>query len=305
MIPVPILAGLLFATAIGCAALAILMPGKPRLATHRRRPDQPLEQGLFTGAGDAVAKVLNRRGTKFPLLELAAVKLSPQDLVVRSIMAAFIVFALGFVLVAPWLGLLLALVTPLFVWVWLLSRRDARRKQFGEQLDDTLQMLAGSMRAGHSMAAGLAFVAAEAPEPMAAELGRVINQSRMGRDLTAALSETHVRMDNEDFGWVVQAIAINREVGGNLAEVLDAVSKTIRQRDGLRRQVQALSSEGKMSALILMGLPVVVIVLLSVINPSYLAVLVTTFLGWVFIVASVILFVIGGFWMRAVTRIKF
>lgn len=301
---VPIIAALMLAGSVAFAGLAILVPGSNRLAAHRRRPDAPAEQGLFAGASDAVGRIIQRRGTRFPLLELSGVRLSAQDLVVRTVLLTFVLGVLGFFR-SPWLGLLLAILTPLGVWVWLLSRRDERRKKFGQQLDDTLQMLAGSMRAGHSLASGLQFVAAESPEPMATELNRAVNETRMGRDLNQALAETHARMDNVDFGWVVQAIAINRQVGGNLAEVLMAVSQTIRERDRLRGQVKALSSEGKMSALILMALPLVVIGFLTMTNPKYLAVLVTEPLGWIFIAVALALFVVGGVWMRAVTKVQF
>lgn len=289
---------------VACAGVAILVPGSTRLAVHRRRPDAPAEQGLFAGASDAVGRIMQRRGTQFPLLELSGVKLSAQDMVVRTVLLTFVLGVLGF-FQSPWLGILLAILSPLGVWVWLLSRRDERRKKFGQQLDDTLQMLAGSMRAGHSLASGLQFVAAESPEPMATELKRAVNETRMGRDLNQALAETHARMDNVDFGWVVQAIAINRQVGGNLAEVLVAVSQTIRERDRLRGQVKSLSAEGKMSALILMGLPLVVILILSLSNPTYLGVLLTEPLGWIFIGVASVLFVVGGIWMRSVTKVQF
>lgn len=298
-------AAAVLAVAVAAAVLAIALPGTPGVAMHRRRPEQPVDTGLFTGVSGAIGQLLQQRESRFTLLELSGVQLRPQDLVVRSVVLGIVVTVLGAVF-GGWLGALAAAVlTPLGVWGWLRLRLAARRKAFGAQLDDTVQLLAGSLRAGHSINSGFAFVAAEAEEPTATELGRVVNQTRMGRDVTAALAETHRRMENDDFGWIAQAIAINREVGGNLAEVLDGVGDTIRERGALRRQVQALSAEGRMSAIVLMLLPVVVIGLLSVTNPGYLAVLGTNVLGWAMIAAAVVLFVAGALWLRAATRIEF
>ncbi len=111
--------------------------------------------------------------------------------------------------------------------------------------------------------------ASEAPSPTCDELGRVLAENRMGRDITDSLRASAARMDSEDFGWAVQAMEINRTVGGNLAEVLDSVADTIRTRAGLVRQVQALSAEGRMSAYVLLALPVIVAVLVTLTSPHY------------------------------------
>jgi tight adherence protein B len=112
-------------------------------------------------------------------------------------------------------------------------------------------------------------------------------------------------MKSDDFAWVTQAIAINREVGGNLAEVLDGVGHTIRERNQIRRQVKALSAEGKLSAIVLMLLPFGIAGFLMLSNPGYMAKFTQSLMGYIMIVVGVILLVIGGLWLRKVVKVKF
>lgn len=127
----------------------------------------------------------------------------------------------------------------------------------------------------------------------------------MGRDLGVALDMTAARMANEDFSWITQAIAINREVGGNLAEVLDGVANTIRQRNEIRRQVATLSAEGRLSALILMVLPFGLAGFLLMSNPGDLAPFTETTLGYGLMILAVVMLTLGGLWLRKVVEIKF
>lgn len=133
----------------------------------------------------------------------------------------------------------------------------------------------------------------------------MVNQTRLGRDLGYALDETAARMHSDDFLWVAQAIAIHRTVGGNLAEVLDTVGDTIRERNQIRRQVKALSAEGKLSAYVLMVLPFGVTGFLSFTNPSYLAKFLQSPIGYVLLVVAVLQLIVGALWLRKVVSFKF
>ena len=127
----------------------------------------------------------------------------------------------------------------------------------------------------------------------------MVTETSLGRDLLESCSDTADRMRNEDFVWIAQAIEINREVGGNLAEVLDQVNETIRERSQIKGHIKALSAEGKFSAYILMAMPVGMFLSMSwSVAPT--SPLFTTFLGWVMIVASVVLMAVGGLWMRKI-----
>jgi tight adherence protein B len=180
-----------------------------------------------------------------------------------------------------------------------------RRAKFDEQLGDTLQLLSGSLRAGHSILRAIDAAAVESQAPTSEEMRRIVSETSLGRDLLLSLNDTADRMKNEDFVWISQAIQINREVGGNLAEVLDQVGDTIRERSEIKGHIRSLAAEGKFSAYILMTLPLGIVVLLSLVNPGYMSKMYTTPLGWILTVASVILMTIGGLWMRKIIDLKF
>jgi tight adherence protein B len=184
-------------------------------------------------------------------------------------------------------------------------KRSRRQAAFADQLDDSLQLMASSLRAGHSILRAVDAVAQEAASPTAEEFARVINETRVGRGLTEALDEVAERMASDDFSWVAQAVAIQHEVGGNLAEILDAVSRTIRERNAIRRQVKALAAEGKLSAYVLMGLPLAIVAFLGVVTPSYIAAFTSSPLGYGMLLAAVLLLVVGGLWLKKTVRVDF
>ena len=150
-------------------------------------------------------------------------------------------------------------------------------------LPDTLQLMAGSLSAGYSMPQAVDTVVREANPPISTEFNRALVETRLGVDLEDALDGIADRMESVDFAWVVMAIRIQREVGGNLAEVLTTVAATLRERERLRRQVQVLSAEGRLSAWILGGLPIVFALYLLLVRPDYLLPMVQNVLGWIMI----------------------
>lgn len=294
---------------LALTAVLVLAPGYARIPKARRRPTGPDEGRLADAAETATMLVgramQQRQGSLAARLDLAGVRARPQDFVFLVLVASVVLAAVGLLLGGPVLLVLFALLGPLLAVLWLRVRTSRRRKRFADQLDDTLQLLASGLRAGHSLMQALAGVAREADEPTGPELGRIINETRVGRPLAVALDEAAARMRSDDFRWVAEAIAINREVGGNLADVLDGVGKTIRERNQIRRHVAALSAEGRLSAVILTGLPFVVAGFLLLINPGYLAPFVHTVIGVIALVVSAILLTIGIIWMAAVVKVRF
>ncbi|MDO5287559.1 MAG: type II secretion system F family protein [Actinomycetia bacterium] len=305
-------AWLLILTSLGIALGLILKPGH-RLSRSRRRMMAGGRSGqrttLTTAADyttDAVNKVLEKRGSGLAVLvDMAGIKTSVTDLVVVVAAAALAAGALGVVLANPAVGLVAAALVVVGFRVALSIMISRQKKAFAGQLDSTLQMMASSLRAGYSLLQAVQAMGNEADSPTKEEFARVINETRIGRPLNDSLTEVATRMDSEDFTWVAQAIAINREVGGNLADVLDGVAKTIRDRSQLQRQVAALASEGKLSAIILMALPFGITIFLSFANPGYLNQLFTTPIGWGITGAAVVMLIIGGIWLRATVKIKF
>ena len=305
-----LLGATVFAAALALAVFAIAAPGRVRLPRARRRPPVVKGESALSEATEAatglVGRLLHRRSDDLMArIELAGLRTRPQDFAflvsVASLMLVALALLLGFgIFAGP-----LSAAPPLVATMLLRMRTAKRRKAFAEQLDGTLQLMASSLRAGLSMLQALASVAKESEEPTSSELARVVNQTRVGRPVVPALEETAVRMGNEDFRWAAQAIAINREVGGSLAEVLDGVAGTIRERSQIRRHVAALSAEGRLSAAILMLLPVGVGGFIWLSNPSYLTPFVETPIGYILIAFCVVLFIVGGVWLRKVVEIEF
>jgi len=179
-----------------------------------------------------------------------------------------------------------------------------RRNAFSEQLPDVLQLIAGSLQSGFSLPQALDAVIREDTQPAAAEFSRALAEARIGADVEDALQRVADRMDSTDLRWAVMAIRIQREVGGNLAEVLLTTMGTMRERAFLRRQVRALSAEGRLSAIILIALPILVGAWFFYSDPTYMRLLYTTVLGLVMFIGSAVLIVVGSLWMRKLIDIE-
>lgn len=185
--------------------------------------------------------------------------------------------------------------------VQFLARR--RLKKFEGQLPDALQLLAGTLRAGYSLPQGLESVSQEISDPMGEELRRAMTEAQLGRELEPALSGVAERLDSPDFAWAVMAIGIQREVGGNLSELLMTVSETMIQRERLRREVNALTAEGRMSAGILSFLPPGLAAVMFIMNPDYIGTLFESAMGWALVGLAVVLGLVGLAWMKKVITI--
>jgi len=300
------------AAALLVLTLVVLPPGRSRVPLSRLDPSVVPSVSALAGAGAAagaaVEKVLVRRGrlaAGAAALERAGMTITLPNFVLAVGLTTVVTGTLGLVLGGPMLGLLLVVVVPFGAKLLLGFRAGRRQAAFAEQLDDVLQLMAGSLRAGHSLLRAVDSVSTEADSPTSEEFARIVNETRVGRDLNDALDEVAERMGSDDFTWVAQAIAIHREVGGNLAEVLDAVGHTIRERNAIRRQVKALSAEGKLSAIVLMALPFGVVGFISLTNPGYVAKFTQSLTGYALLAAAAVMLLVGGLWLRATVRIKF
>ena len=210
----------------------------------------------------------------------------------------------GFILGGPGLavlGLLLGFVLP---WVYLKFRHSRRLGKFNGQLAETLGLMAGGLQAGLSLPQAVDSVVREGNEPMAGELRRALIEQRLGVDITDALEGVGQRMDSQDFNWIVMAIRIQREVGGNLAEILHTVADTLREREYLRRQVKALSAEGRLSGYILTGLPPMIGFYMMFANPAYIRLLYTTLPGFILLGLAAVLLGLGSFAMSKLSKVE-
>lgn len=293
--------------------LYALKPQQTSVPLDRRRPfemEATVSQ-LSRFAGSAVRgfdRFLQRHPQRMyrrEILETAGVKLSQADMFILVAAGGCVAFLAGLTLGGPLLAVLFLMIAPFVAHLILVRLTSRRRSRFDGQLGDVLQLLTGGLRAGHSVLRAIDAAAIEADSPMSEEMRRVVTETSLGKDLLAALTDTANRMRNEDFAWIAQAIQINREVGGDLAEVLDHVNGTIRERSEIKGQIKALSAEGKFSAYILVALPFGIVGMLSLVNPGYVGVLLTDPLGWVMIGVSVVMMILGGLWLRKIIDLKF
>lgn len=291
---------------------ALLAPRKATVPLDRRRPVQNQPDSPLTRFAGSAVQLVDRFSAQRRLrlfnretLENAGLRLSQSDFLVLVLAGAFVGALTGFAISGPLLAILLILLAPLTGHLVLSFLSGKRRSLFDQQLGDTLQLLSGGLRAGHSILRAIDAAATESLSPTSEEMRRVVTETSLGRDLLASLNDTAQRMQNEDFVWIAQAIQINREVGGNLAEVLDQVSETIRERSEIKGHIKSLAAEGKFSAYILMALPIGIVGMLMVVSPGYMDKMFTTLLGGIMSVASVILMTIGGLWMRKIIDLKF
>ncbi len=211
---------------------------------------------------------------------------------------------LGFVMKGPVfaaLGLVFGAIGP---WLYLRFRHSRRLNKFNGQLAETLGLMAGGLQAGLSLPQAVDSVVREGSEPMAGELKRALIEQRLGVDITDALDGVGQRMNSEDFDWIVLAIRIQREVGGNLAEILHTVADTLREREYLRRQVKALSAEGRLSGYILTGLPPIIGLYMVFANPEYIEVLYTTLPGFILLGVAAFMLGLGGFAMAKLSKVE-
>jgi tight adherence protein B len=189
-------------------------------------------------------------------------------------------------------------------WAFLSMKHTRRLKAFKNQLADTLQLMAGALSAGLSLAQSVDTVVKEGTDPMAGEFRRALIETRLGVEIEDALAAIADRMSSVDFEWVVMAIRIQRQVGGNLAELLNKVAETIREREYLERQVLTLSAEGRLSVWILGGLPPAFMAYLLVSNPGYVGVLFESPIGWAMLILMGFLLTVGIFWMKKLVKVE-
>jgi tight adherence protein B len=178
------------------------------------------------------------------------------------------------------------------------------KRRFENQLPDTLTLVSTSLRAGYSLLQAVEAVATESPNPTSREFGRAIAEARLGRPVVGALQGITTRTQSQDFEWAVMAIEIQREVGGNLAEVLQTVAETMRQRNRLKGEIRALTAEGRISAIVLGALPFVMAGFLYTSNREYIMLLFTNTFGIIAVIAGGFLMLAGIIWLRRIVNIE-
>jgi tight adherence protein B len=314
---------LLAAVAAGLAAFALLVifaRSEPsiegRLGSYASPglPEAPggvgtlAETGLVQRAVELTSKVAQRGGLLVKveaLLEQANLPLRPAEALFFYGAGAALLGLLA-ILGAPSLpvGLAAAAVVAAGPPVVLQILQKKRLKAFEAQLPDTLNLLAGSLRAGYSFLQGVEAVAEETSDPMARELRRVLAEARLGRPVEDALGDVAVRMQSRDFEWSVLAIGIQREVGGNLAELLQTVAETMVERARMAGEVKALTAEGRISGIIMGMLPIGLGLFMFTAAPDYIEALFNSAMGWAMVVGSAVMGLAGFAWIQKIIKIE-
>lgn len=329
LIPRELMYGGIAAAALGLVAVVALMMGGTRkqddavrasieaytrkgakkLATARSAGQAQQQQSVTQQAVSVAQGVLeNQKGLESSLgdrLDAAGMSLKPAEWLLMHVGIAITMGVAGLLLSG---GNLLYMLLFLFLgvmgpWMYLSLARSRRLKRFKGQLADTLQLMAGALSAGLSLAQSVDTVVREGTDPMAGEFRRALVETRLGVEIEDALSGVADRMQSVDFEWVVMAVRIQREVGGNLAELLNKVAETIREREFLERQVKTLSAEGRISVWILGGLPPGFLAYLALASPDYVAPMFSEPLGWAMLTVMAVLLVGGILWMKKLVKV--
>lgn len=301
-----VLTGLLFAVLVALA-LWILLARRGRGPTVRERvrgfvsmpgDESPARDTVLTGRASSNAERSLEKTQWWTAfrddVEIARIEATPMRIVTSTVLATLVCMFLlvtisGLALVGAF-----ALAIPWGVRAWVRVKRDRQRALFTDQLPDVLQGSASAIRAGHGLVAALSMVAEDAPQPSRNELRRVVSDEALGVPLDEALRVVQHRMDSRDVMQIALVAQIQRESGGNIAEVLDRITETLRQSAELRRMVKALTAQGRLSRWVVTALPLVLLLVISLLNPAYIRPLFTETLGLIMLAVACGMMFVGS-----------
>ncbi|HEV3354107.1 MAG TPA: type II secretion system F family protein [Acidimicrobiales bacterium] len=239
------------------------------------------ERGLVAGTVSFAGKMVDHvdaGGSLKTQLEEAHIPMRPGEFIIVSIAAGLALGAVLTGITGQWIFGFIGLVMGPVGGVAVLKRKiTSRRNAFAEQLPDALSLIASSLSAGHTFLRAIQMMCEESEPPMSEEFARVVAETRLGDSVVDALARMAQRLQLRDLDWVVQAIRIQQTVGGKLADLLHTLADFIRAREEVRREVRVLTAEGRMSAWVLGGLPLFLLVAIQVIDPQYMK---PMFQGW-------------------------
>ena len=270
----------------------------------------PLQRVIF--AFKEFVRFLDTRAFKAASLRIFATALAQSGMAISlgtyltyALALTILLFSVGLIVNGTVAGLILA-IACVGVSFWLPRVLESRRiGKFENQFDFTLELLSSSIRAGHGLIRSIEVVAKESSSPTSEEFSRALNENRIGIDMTSALHSVARRMRSQEMEWVVQAIGVHLEAGGNLSSMFDDVLSTIRDRNQIRQQVKALSADGRISARVMSGIPLVLIVVIGVMNPTYFEPILSSEIAPLFFGGLAGLFVAGVIWVSRITKITF
>ena len=290
---------------IAIILLVVGLSGRPtgqdllerRLGKRKNKKEEESEKGL----GDiGVSAVVDRAVAGHGFAENLAIQIAQADLkwtvgefLVLSLLLA-IVLALIFYVIKRYIFIPVGLVVSFFgPRLYLGMRKNARLKAFDSQLGDALNLIVNSLRAGYSTAQSLEVISNEMPSPISDEFGRVVLEFQLGVPFETAMTNLLRRMPSDDMDLVITAMSVQREVGGNLAEVLDAISFTIRERVRIKGEIKVLTAQGRYTGYLITGLPFILGGVIYLINPEFMGGMIEDPCGWAMLGIGMFLLVIG------------
>jgi tight adherence protein B len=233
------------------------------------------------GAATALVDSFDAKGALLAKLERSRVPLRPGEFVVVTVAGGL---AAGAIIAAAtsnaFFGIAGLLAAPFVANAYLARTIRSRHKKFEEQFPEALTLIASSLSAGHTFLRSIQMMTQEAGGPLAEEFGRVVSETELGDPLMDSLQRMADRLEMRDVDWVVQAIRIQQTVGGKLADLLHTLADFIRAREEIRREIDVLTAEGRVSAFVLGGMPVGLLAFISVVNPDYMR---PMYQGWGFV----------------------
>jgi tight adherence protein B len=269
------------------------------------RPAKPLLVNAIGESKTLADEILARFGDFQLLLEQADVQMSGSKFLTLCVLCASVGAAVCLSSPVPFYVLPLFAAAlgslPLF---WLLLRRKKRMQRFSKQLVEALELMSRSLRAGHSLGAGFGLIAQEMPNPISKEFGRAFEEQNFGVSLEEALESMTKRVPNLDLRFFATAVILQRQTGGDLAEIMDKIGRLIRERFKLAGQIQALTGEGRLSGIVLLALPVVLFFVMYYLNYEYSMVLFNDPLGRRLLGGAIVMQFVGALVIRKIITIK-
>jgi tight adherence protein B len=238
------------------------------------------------------------------MIEQADANVKPSALFGVGLIAAFVSGVASGWMVNIYVAPIVAAISFSAPFLWLYMKRNKRLKVFANQLPESMELVARALRAGHSLAAGLHVVAEEMPNPIAKEFGRVYEEQNLGISMEESLKNLCTRVPNLDLKFFVTSVVIQRQTGGDLAEILDRIGYVIRERIKILGQVKALTAEGRLSGIVLVALPIGLFILMLWMKPDYIEMLWTDPMGIKMSIGAIVMMLIGTYAIKKIIDIK-
>jgi tight adherence protein B len=271
------------------------LPDTPSFVTEVKKGPLPALDRAMGGANSSLATLIEQSGTRT----------TPSAIMLAMVAAAVVCGFISILFVSvPIFWACSALAGSFIPYVWLRHKRAQRMKRFEEQFPEALDLLSRAIRAGHAFQTAMGMVAEELPSPVGVEFKKAFEQQNFGLPVRDVLDQMAERVPILDVKFFVTAVTIQRETGGNLAEILDNLAHVVRERFKILRQVRVHTAHGRFTGYVLLALPAALAVALTFINPEHMGVMFKERMGQMMILGAIVMQTIGFLWIRKVIQIE-